>query len=145
MDKFLLPRHHVESDIISLILGYGLLGLMFLLQYPTAWVSAQFDACPKVKIIFEDVIFLIAEWANLLLWRGGWDLCVHYIIPDPLMGSWISHLIGSVGLISLQVFSNVGLNGIERDGIYSNGEGIYPVKYLRVYLEHTFKKVSTVF
>ena len=55
------------------------------------------------KIMFEDVVVLAATWANLLLWRGAWDLCLAYVIPDPVVGGWICHWVGTVSLILLQV------------------------------------------
>ena len=67
-------------------------------------ISTRLDDQPAVwKIVFEDLIMLVATWVNLLLWRGGWDLCVKYFIPDPLICGWICHWLGSVGLIALQV------------------------------------------
>lgn len=36
----------------------------------------------------------------------------------------------------LQLFSVVAFNGIDRDGSYTDGAGIFPTKYFHVYLEH---------
>ena len=68
-------------------------------------ISTKLDQCSNSiwKIIFEDVIMLVATWTNLLLWRGAWDLCLAYVIPDPLVGGWICHWIGTIGLVGLQV------------------------------------------
>jgi hypothetical protein len=135
-DAFLLPSHHYMSDIISLVTGTAIIGVMFILQPPLAWVSEKLDAKSRMwKLIYEDFVFFIATWANLLLWRGAWDLCIEFFLPDPQTGSWVCHWIGTIGMMSLQVFNNVGLNGIERDGQYKGGEGIFPLYYLRVYLQ----------
>ena len=73
------------------------------MTYCLGITSTRLDDYPVWKILFEDVIMLVATWANLLLWRGGWDLCVKYVIPDPLIGGWICHWLGTIGLMSLQV------------------------------------------
>ena len=129
-DAFLYPEDHLFSDLVSLVLGYVLCILMFFLQWPagkrechgivsalilnqfegrshliSGLISTKLDQCSNSiwKIIFEDVIMLVATWTNLLLWRGAWDLCLAYVIPDPLVGGWICHWIGTIGLVGLQV------------------------------------------
>lgn len=103
-------------------------------QLPTSRLSAKLDDHLWVKIAFEDILFTVLMWSNLLLWRGSWNLCVRHFLPKPYVGSWVSHWIGTVGLMALQVFSNVGLHGIARDGTYVRGEGIYVTYYLRILL-----------
>ena len=71
---------------------------------PSGITSSRLDEYPVIyKVMFEDLVFLAATWANLLLWRGAWDLCVEYVIPDPMVGGWICHWIGTVSLILFQV------------------------------------------
>lgn len=122
------------SDVVSLAVGFGVMVLLFALQCPCAVIAEKLDKHTGWKIVFEDALFIVMCWANLMLWRGGWDLCVHFLLPHSLLGPWLCHWVGTVGLLAFQVFNNVGLNGIERDGQYPRGEGLYPTKYLQVYL-----------
>lgn len=138
-DAFIFPhiRNHSDdqSDVVSLLSGL-LITLFFIsLQCPTSRLSALLDGHTWAKIAFEDVIFMILMWSNLLLWRGGWNLCIRHFLPKRHVGSWVSHWIGTVGLMLLQVFNNVGLHGIVRDGSYMHGEGIYVTYYLRFLLK----------
>ena len=68
IDIFLLPSDPYMSDIISLVAGTAIIGLMFILQPPLAWVSKKLDGKSQMwKLIYEDFVFFIATWANLLL------------------------------------------------------------------------------
>jgi len=89
-----------------------------------------------LKLLFEDFLFLVLTWSNLLLWRGSWNLCIRLFLPPdgvagPAAGAWVSHALGTVGLMTIQAFNTVGLNGIERDGSYSGGSGIFAITFLR--------------
>lgn len=139
-DAFIFPhiKGHPDddSDLVSLL--FGLLSTFFflILQYPTSQLSARLDSHPWAKIAFEDALFTILMWSNMLLWRGSWNLCIRHFLPKRHVGSWVSHWIGTVGLMVLQVFNNVGLHGIVRDGTYMRGEGIYVTHYLRILLQN---------
>lgn len=139
IDAFIFPHvkghSDTRSDMLSLGTGLSITILFFSLQVPTSWISAKLDRNHWIKVIFEDCIFLVLIWSNLLLWRGSWNLCIHHFLPIHHVGSWVSHWIGTVGLMIFQVFNNVGLHGIVRDGSYVNGEGIYVTYYLRILLK----------
>ena len=138
-DEFLFPHRHLVSDLISIIVGYAILSVLFVLEFPLSFISNRLSRREsKVpKIVFEDIVMFVATWATLLLWRGGWDLCLKYVIPDKVIGGWVSHWIGTWGLIVLQAFNNVAMNGIEIDGEYPGGEGLFPTEYLRELLLHS--------
>ncbi|ELT95825.1 hypothetical protein CAPTEDRAFT_177777 [Capitella teleta] len=140
LDAFLFPGDVLLSDLVSLVVGFGVIACLFALQLPCGYISERLDAHKGWKICYENVLFLVLCWANLMLWRGGWDLCVHYMLPHSLLGPWLCHWIGTLGLMAFQVFNNVGLNGIERDGQYPRGEGIYPTKYLQVFMADFVQK-----
>ena len=135
LDAFLFPEDPLTSFVSSLVLGYLILLQMFALEYPASETATRLDGYPRqYKIIFENILVFIATWATLLVWRGAWELVVHYVIPDKVVGGWTCHWIGTVGLLTLQVFRNVATNGIDRDGAYEGGEGLYPTKYIRALL-----------
>ena len=95
-------------------------------------LSARLDNGHRLlKIAYEDVIIVLATWGVLNVWRGEWDLLKEYFLPDQFIGGWVCHWIGTVGLMLLQGFANVGTNGIDIDGSYQNGEAIFPTDFLR--------------
>ncbi|KAK2171378.1 hypothetical protein NP493_1068g02015 [Ridgeia piscesae] len=133
VDTFLLPHAPVHSEVASLLLGLAGLGLLFLLQWPTSVLSARLALKSSTyQLLFEDAVFLFATWANVLLWRGGWDMCVRYVRSENAATvEWTTHALGAGALLALQLLNNVTLNGIDKDGSYSGGTGIYPTKFLR--------------
>ena len=131
LDAFILPLHHETSDLVCLAAGSLVITSFFLLQFPLSRISAKLDKHYWFKLVFEDAIFLILAWANLMLWRGLWNKSIHHFFPIRYVGSWVSHWTGTVGLMLLQVFNSVGLHGIDRDGTYEDGTGIFPNSYLR--------------
>lgn len=131
-DAFIYPENHLKSDLVSLAAGYAITACFMVLQSPLAAVSKWLEQKHQLwKLLYEDALFLLVGWSVLLMWRGGWDLCVAYVIPDKLVGGWTCHCIGSLGLIAIQGLNCVAFNGIEIDGAFNNGEGIFPVQYLR--------------
>jgi len=103
--------------------------------WPLSAVSQLLDRRPRLKLMFEDFVFLVLTWSCLLLWRGSWNLCIRLFLPPetagPAVGAWVSHALGTIGLMTLQAFNTVGLNGIDRDGSYAGGSGIFAISFLR--------------
>ena len=130
----LIPENQLIHDVGLLAAGYSIIGFLFVIQTPSSFISVYLQKYSGCKIVFEDLLFLIVQWGNLLLWRGGYNLCCYYLLPDSKLGAWLSHLLGTFGLIALQVFCNMALNGVNKDGQHPNGEGLYPTSYLREYL-----------
>ena len=134
LDETLFPDNLLLSDVTSLALGYIILILLFLLEYPASRISSCLERkkLPTAKILFEDFVMAVATWGVLMIWRGAWDLLHSYFFPDKLVGGWVSHAIGVTGLLILQGFGNVGTNGIDVDGSYPGGAGIFQTRYLRL-------------
>lgn len=151
LDAFIFPQRHYRSDVVCLIAGSISVLLFHLASYPLSLVSDFLQSRRFIKLFFEDSIFLVLTWTNLLMWRGGWNLCIyHFLSPDGpsgvLLGAWLSHFIGTFGLMAFQLFNNVGLHNVERDGIYDGGDGFDTVKYVRALLTdcHLLQVCSTL-
>ena len=83
------PHDHFKSDIASLIIGYSVMVVFFVLQYPMSLLSARLDNSHRLlKIAYEDVIIALATWGVLNVWRGEWDILKEYFLPDQLIGGW---------------------------------------------------------
>jgi len=120
----------------STIIGFSVTAIILFSYWPLSAMSRRLDQRPALKLLFEDSVFLVLTWSNLLLWRGSWNLCIRLFLPPdgaagPALGAWVSHALGTVGLMTLQAFNTVGLHGIERDGSYSGGSGVFAISYLR--------------
>ena len=136
LDAFIFPQRHLRSDVVSLAAGFSVTFVVLFSCGPLSIMSRQLDRRPALKLLFEDVIFLVLTWSCLLLWRGSWNLCVSFFLPTngvagPAVGAWVSHILGTVGLMMLQTFNTVGQHGIDRDGSYSGGSGIFAISFLR--------------
>ena len=133
LDAFIFPQRHLRSDVVSLVAGFSVTAVVLYSYWPLSVASRRLDGRPTLKLLFEDFIFLVLTWANLLLWRGSWDLCIRAFLPPGgvAFGAWMSHILGTIGLMTLQAFNTVGLHGIERDGSYSGGSGVFAISYLR--------------
>ncbi|ESO07620.1 hypothetical protein HELRODRAFT_170165 [Helobdella robusta] len=120
-----------STDPICCLVGFIISISLLLLQVPLSRISESLDGRYWLKLAYEDTIFIILTWANVMFWRGFWNVWINDFLPKKTVGCWVSHVIGSVGLLFLQGLNNVGLNGIDRDGSYQGGSGIFPNKYLQ--------------
>ena len=60
-------------------------------------------------------------------------MCVRYLRSENASTvEWTTHALSTGSLLALQLLNNVTLNGIDKDGGYSGGSGIYPTTYLRM-------------
>ena len=70
-------------------------------------------------------------------------MCVRYLRSENASTvEWTTHALSTGSLLALQLLNNVTLNGIDKDGGYSGGSGIYPTKYLRMCIHKHAAEVS---
>ena len=69
------------------------------------------------------------------LWRGGWNLNPHYLIPELPLGGWVHHVVGTVLMLVFQVYGYVAAFGVIKDGEEEDGGAFFPVQYLQIYLK----------
>lgn len=100
----IFPSSLTESLIISVVIGFGVVVLIFLLQNAAAYISAQLEkhTWSVLKILFEDCYFYVAAFGAVNIWRGIWGLCDRFILPDQFaISNWICHIIGGFGCMLL--------------------------------------------
>lgn len=104
-------------------------------------VSFRLRNHPFLRLIWEDCIFTCVFFVETFLWRGGWNLNTLFIIQDPLVGGWVNHCIGTLLLMSLQVFSHAGACGCALDTTSRSEHGVlFGTKYLRHFYRHRIEK-----
>ena len=100
----------LKADLISLLVGYPCTMLFVIVELPCFDLCSFLDKMDSwIKLIVKDIIWTCASWPMLLAWRGGWNLCTEYIIPNSLLGDWLCHVIGGLGLMSMLVYSTAAM------------------------------------
>ena len=149
LGSFIFPDDATVSDFFCLGLGYALVLLLFLFEELLASMTLKMALHGfYYKLIWEDFIYTVIFFCTAILWRGGWNLTATYIIPDYKVGGWFCFSIGSVLLISMQLFSYVCCHGVAIDGNDPGRDAVFPTKYLRVYITSCLSKkvwMSTYF
>jgi len=142
LDIFLFPNDWMLSNWTSLVIGLAGSILLFALETPLSQLANRIQRMRHsywLRLLYEDAIYFAVFAAESLLWRGGWNLNVLFIITDPMVGGWVNISVGSVLLLSLQLFSYASACGCARDGQDTiAGDAIYATKYLRHYLPKVF-------
>ena len=142
---FLFPQDAWLSDVVALAIGMPATMILFAFQSPLAKISCKLEERGNGfgKLLYEDFIYLITSLCQFFIWRGGWNLNARYLLADPLVGGWVNHVVGTILLMCLQLFSYVSACGCALDGFDPRGKAIFPLRYLRHYLRH-YKKVGYV-
>ena len=64
---------------------------------------------------WDHIVNLTVVVCEGFLWYGLWRLNARFVIADPYVGGWVNHIIGTVLLIPLQLFSYAGSCGCSVD------------------------------
>ena len=88
----------------------------------TSWSECPVS-CPSLLFIYDDAICLLLFVCEAFLWRGVWNLNATFMLSDLFVGGWVNHAVGTVLMMTLQVFSYVGVCGCARDDDVPSDEG----------------------
>lgn len=117
-DHYLYPNSTTSSGLASLIIGYVGLFLFFLMQY-AGYIGHDYSSlipskstqlCSNHSFLFYLTYFESYYIAFCVVnsWRGLWLLQDVYLMPSqPVLSSWISHLLGVIILIIFHHFKSV--------------------------------------
>ena len=68
-----------------------------------------------IRLAYDDTVIFLVFVADILIWRGFWNLSIIYFITDPLIGGWTDHVTGALLMLLFQVFSYAGVCGYYKD------------------------------
>ena len=136
-DLIILPDNLEISVIVSLVVGYVLTYLCYLLQYP---LDALFRIlrnekghCFFVCLLFVDILFtFITAFAAICTWRGLWMNFHLHMWPSQLYYSfWIGHGVGFMGLSLVGGANNIPVRGAIIDA--NKETGCLSIEFFRSY------------
>ncbi|KAG7306224.1 hypothetical protein JYU34_008827 [Plutella xylostella] len=133
LDIYLFPDDLAKSYWTSLIGGYVLVAITFLLQAPLRWAAARLHGA--ARLLLADLYHLLSFLATVNVWRSVWGLLDLYLYPEtPRLSNWLTH-IGSMGLLMALNCSNSTLvRGVYIDAEEPAGECVvFPCHYLRLF------------
>ena len=99
-----------QAELISLLFGYPFTMLFVIVELPCFDLCSFLDKCGSwTKLIMKDIIWTCSSWASMLAWRGGWNLCTDYVMPNSLLGDWLCQVISGLMLMSMLVYSTTSV------------------------------------
>lgn len=146
LDIFMYPHDWLLSNLVSTGAGFAATIVIFALETPCSRINAYLQEKGHwLRLIYEDIVYLVVFGAVSLIWRGTWNLNVIFIFTDPKVGGWVNLGIGTFLLMSLQLMSYAGCCGCAFDGRDSNPrDAFYPTKYIRAYIQQRQQITSDV-
>ncbi|XP_077977746.1 uncharacterized protein LOC144433312 [Glandiceps talaboti] len=138
IDNVIRPDNLEKSAYTSLVIGYPIIIMTHIIQYPCAIISRKAKRFSRVvQIIVEDMFWYLCSFGVLNIWRGLWYICDLYIYPENLAISYLkTSLVGFVTLYLLQSARNLGGAAVSVDGIPDDGSGVL--------LGHYFKRLNSI-
>lgn len=134
VDVIVIAEDAALSAGCCMLVGASACGIFLLfLERPLAMLGTKIESrhMKWTKLIYHNSLFLAIFLCQGSFWGGAWRLDKMYIIPDPLIGGWIHHGVGTVLLTGLQIFSSsIAGVGCAVDGNESSAVVIFPSKYL---------------
>ena len=78
---------------------------------------------PLLLLVYDDAVCLLLFVCEAFLWRGVWNLNATFMLSDLLLGGWFNHAAGTAVMMTLQLFSYVGICGCACDRDVPSDEG----------------------
>ena len=137
------PNDVFSQNIATAALGIACSVLLLALQVPLGKVSETLDKRPLLKLVWEDTIYFIVFLVVTMLWIGLWNLNTEYVLKEMPLGGWVNHVVGTMGLLVMQTYSEVSAFGITLDGTDPRGKAFFPTHYLRHFLKNYYSQDET--
>ncbi|XP_069117795.1 uncharacterized protein [Argopecten irradians] len=103
LDLFLFPDSITVSGAYSFIISFCLALPVLLGQHGVQRLSQYFHKRAfLLQFLVEDTFLMVAGFLAVCHWRGAWFLQNGFLLPDnKVLSVWVSHTVGSVGLVVL--------------------------------------------
>lgn len=140
LDTYLYPENFVISTWLSLGIGYGIVGLTFLLQPPIKYLAKELSGIPRLLIV--DLYLLFSFCGTVNVWRGIWNLLNIYFFPkNPLLSYSLSHIVPFLLLVLINSSNSILVRGVYIDGEEAGSQCVdFPCYYLRLFFQSKRKK-----
>ena len=92
-------------------------------QPDAGWTEWRLNV--PLLLVYDDAVCLLLFACEAFLWRGVWNLNATFLLSDLLVGGWVNHAAGTVIMMTLQLFSYVGICGCALDDDPPADEGTY--------------------
>ncbi|XP_051155003.1 uncharacterized protein LOC127277730 [Leptopilina boulardi] len=132
LDIYLFPDNREQSALGSLIIGYTLVSIAFLLQPVMRYTCARLQGFPK--LVLADAFILLSFLATVNVWRGIWNLLDLWLIPENQeLSCWITHIGCFIFLVLLNCSNSILVRGVYIDAEEDKGKCVvFPCHYLRL-------------
>ncbi|XP_033733681.1 uncharacterized protein LOC117322849 [Pecten maximus] len=138
LDLYLVPDSISVSGAYSFIISFSLSIPVLLGQHGVQRLSVYLHKRMFLLQIFvEDMFLVVAGTLAVCHWRGAWLLQNGLLFPDnKVLSVWVSHAVGSVGLVVLFSSRSYLTSGCFIDTIIHKMEGpIFDIRFLKWELE----------
>ncbi|KRT80491.1 hypothetical protein AMK59_8303 [Oryctes borbonicus] len=143
LDVFLFPNYESLSAWASLVIGYIIVALAFMLQPGMRWICDRLTGF--LRLCAADMFLIFSLCGTVNLWRGVWMLLNIYFLPDQMeLSCWITHWACLVLLILLGCSNSLLVRGVYIDAEEPAGKCvIFPCYYLRlIFQQERAKKIA---
>ncbi|KAK9890735.1 hypothetical protein WA026_012083 [Henosepilachna vigintioctopunctata] len=131
LDLLVYPEDKLLSYWVTLIMGYGVVSIAFLLQSPTKWICDHLPLIPR--LIFGDIFIIFSAFGTINTWRGMWDLLDYYFLPDQKqLSCWLVYWVSLIFLILMGCSNSLLVRGVFIDAEEPGGDSmIFPCHFIR--------------
>ncbi|KAB0802828.1 hypothetical protein PPYR_05014 [Photinus pyralis] len=146
VDIYLFPENEYWSAWGSLVLGYTIVAIAFLLQPMMRWICDRISGL--LRLLVADVFLFFSFVGTVNVWRGIWNLLNLYFLPENMeLSAWITHWVCLILLILLKCSNTLLVRGVYIDADEPAGKCVvFPVYYLRlIFQRERIKKINKKF
>ncbi|KAF5285639.1 hypothetical protein FQA39_LY16545 [Lamprigera yunnana] len=146
VDIYLFPEDSIWSSWASLVLGYTIVAIAFMIQPIMRWICDRITGI--ARLLVTDVFLFFSFLGTVNVWRGIWNLLNIYFLPENKeLSAWITHWVCLILLILLKCSNSLLVRGVYVDADEPGGKCVvFPIYYLRLIFQHErAKKISKKF
>ncbi|XP_050304957.1 uncharacterized protein LOC126742356 isoform X2 [Anthonomus grandis grandis] len=143
VDIFLFPDDPEASAHGSLILGYSIIAVLFIMQPIVRNVCNKLSGA--ARLLFADLFIIVCLVGTINVWRGIWMCLDIYFLPDnKVLSCWITLTVSLVLLILLGCSNSLLVRGVYIDAEEPDGKCVVlPCYYLRIIFQaEKLKKIN---